>query len=126
MYYADRICTNCDATIPPSNHACTDKTGLFHFCDQCAGYIDALAIGDPATKDLFLYEFGNRAINWTGAILGTIERRTVPARPRGQATYAGVCQPIRYRVRMLDGSLWYGTGPLTNGNCLRLHRMKTL
>lgn len=108
-------CTNCGGGLPdghgtrgPANRA---------FCDKCAGIYEALCIG--ARAPVLLYDNGEaQASNWTGVILGTIVHHTVPRRVR-------TFQPERYRVRMLDGSLWYGTGPHVNGNYIRLRPMKS-
>lgn len=86
-----------------------------YFCGTCAGIAEALGIG--ARQPAFLYDGGDgRVTSWTGAVLGSIVRKTEPAR-RSLA-------PVRYRVRMLDDSLWWGTGPSANGTYIRLKPMK--
>lgn len=109
------ICTNCSGDLP-ENHGYTDRNGKHKFCDACAGLAEALNIG--ASKPTFLYDDGKGgAIAWTSGVppLGVIVHKTVP-----QARF----QPVRYRVRMLDGSMWHGTGPRSNGNYIRLRPMK--
>jgi len=105
-------CTNCDGPLP-EGHGVHDESGEHWFCDLCAAYIDALTIG--AREPVFLYDSNERIMSWTGGILGFVTKRTVL-----RASF----QPVRYRVRMLDGSHWYGTGPRENGTYVRLRPMK--
>lgn len=106
-------CANCGEPLP-LDHGCQGPTGL-KFCDQCGGISEALAIG--ARRPVFLYEGAlGRVSTWTGPVVGHVQRKTVPARHR--------FAPARFRVRMLDGSLWHGSGPTANGNYIRLRPMK--
>lgn len=108
-------CTNCDGPLP-TTHGCVDRSGKHKFCDACGGIAEALAIG--ARSPVFLYESADGAVTcWTGGIVGHVVRKTVPERWRRFA-------PVRFSVRMLDGSSWYGTGPTSNGNYIRLRPMK--
>lgn len=89
---------------------------LKRFCTDCGAYVDALAIGAGADA-LFLYEGSAGAVtNWGSVRLGTVVNKTMPPRRS--------FQPVRFKVRMLDGSMWYGTGPSSCGNYIRLRRMK--
>jgi hypothetical protein len=74
-----------------------------------------LAIG--ARSPVFLYESPVGVATTMGGIaLGVVVRKTMP---KGRSFSA-----VRFRVRMLDGSLWHGTGPTQNGNYIRLRPMK--
>lgn len=114
-------CTNCGGPLP-EGHGCRDKSRKHSFCDACAGLAAALAIG--AREPAFLYEStqdgpiaGLKAVTtWTGAVVGYCYSRTAPPRHR--------LAPVRFKVHMLDGSRWYGTGPSSNGTYMRLRPLK--
>jgi hypothetical protein len=124
-------CTNCGGPLP-EGHGVTSRDRKHYFCDACAGLLEALAIGNPKTQAAFLYDDGKgNAVAWTGGVLGQIVHKRLPIAthryldprdPRGPAIRRFA--PVRYRVRMLDGSLWHGSGPTANGNYIRLRRMK--
>lgn len=111
-------CTNCNGPLP-TTHGCHGPEG-HEFCDACADLGEALGIG--ARLPTMLYEAPSAdtgkhgwAKVWTGGILGTIVHKRHPARGRLGA--------VRFRVRMLDGSMWHGSGPSSNGNYIRLRPM---
>lgn len=130
---ADGLCTNCGDTLPTS-HGCEGPEG-HRFCDHCAGIAEALAIG--ARMPVVLYEsdkahsgaLGPAAKSWTGQTLGYVIRKTVPywtrnrLDPRDSSGRRMFC-PVRFRVRMLDGSMWHGSGPTSNGTYIKLRPMK--
>lgn len=113
-----RICTNCGEDVGDAAR-CFRRDGKqfdTYLCTKCGGYVDALAIGAGADA-LFLYEGSAGAVtSWGSAVLGTVVNKTMPPRRS--------FQPVRFKVRMLDGSMWYGTGPSSCGNYIRLRRMK--
>jgi hypothetical protein len=109
-------CSNCGGDLPEGHGAHSRTRPVQRFCDACAGIAEALGIG--ARKPAFLYDDNKgNATTWTGAVMGKIVHRNAPY-GRGAFT------PIRYRVRMLDGSMWYGFGPSANGTYIRLRPMK--
>lgn len=111
------VCANCGGPLP-ENHGTHDKKTGLRFCDYCAGIAEALSIGNPRTSAAFLYDDGRGcATSWTGGIMGQIVHKNPPDHRR----HLGA---VRYRVRMLDGSMWHGSGPTANGTYIRLHRMK--
>jgi hypothetical protein len=124
-------CINCGAW--PEGHCTTRTRPRHHLCDRCAGICEALAIGarqpvmlydtlDPAHGQDFaaIRPEGRRiATSWTGVELGTIVHKTAPRGRRHRVRGA-----TRYRVRMLDGSMWHGTGPTNNGTYIRLKPFK--
>lgn len=104
------VCLNCDQS---TGGYMTTKAGVF--CGDCSGIAEALGIG--SREPAFLYDGGEgTAITWGGCVMGTIVRHTKP----GRWTF----QPARYKVRMLDGSVWWGTGPASSGNYMRLRPMR--
>lgn len=106
-------CENCgDGFTDGASCVGYDPENVCHrFCTSCGAYADALAIG--MRLPVFLYEGGGGAVtNWGSTRLGTVIGKTMPA--------LRSFQPVRFRVRMLDGSIWYGTGPSSNGNYIRL------
>lgn len=107
-----QACLNCGKVI---------NTGVAHlkerpFCQECAAFAEALNIGNPSTLAVFLYESDNDCVTWAGARLGFIVHKSTPRR--------GSRGALRFRVRMLDGSMWHGSGPTSNGTYMRLRRMK--
>lgn len=126
-------CTNCSKEVRGATSCVTSKDGKHKFCDTCGGILDALYIGDPHTSSMFLYDDGKgHATSWTGAILGTITHKQAPGEYRqfghGRGPFLttrnGMRGAVRYRVRMLDDSMWWGHGPTDNGTYIRLRRMK--
>lgn len=125
------VCTNCGGPLPEGHGFHGRKTPHLRFCDACAGIAEALYIGNPHTRTALLYDGGKGcATTWTGLGAGQIvhkqgpisrSRYLDPRDPRGARRFA----PVRYRVRMLDGSLWHGSGPTANGNYIRLRRMRS-
>lgn len=126
-------CSNCGTPVRGQQHACLGpKKANTAFCDRCAAIGDALTVG--ARQPVVLYDTldpthgqdfaairseGRRiATSWTGVELGTIVHKTTP---RGRYGMRGA---TRYRVRMLDGSMWHGTGPTDNGTYIRLKPFK--
>jgi hypothetical protein len=109
-------CTNCGGPLP-TGHGCHSRSRPRRwFCDNCAGLGEALNVGNPKTRALFLYDDGKgNATAWTGPVVGKIVHKRKPDLFRLAA--------IRYRVRMLDGSMWHGYGPSANGTYMRLRRM---
>lgn len=109
------MCANCGGPLNIGSGYATSSDGELSFCPDCAGIAEALGIG--ARLPAFLYDDGRgNAISWTGTVLGAIIHMSTPQRRRLGAA--------RYRVRMLDKSLWWGTGPTANGNYIRLRPMK--
>lgn len=107
-------CINCGASC------LRDKVGYVlrkPFCYECCTILTALRIGDPATKRITLYTNLGKVTTWCSGELGYITRET---RSRSHRAL----QPIRFQVRMLDGSMWWGTGPSTSGDYVNLRRYK--
>lgn len=110
-------CTNCEE---PSNDPAVSMAGN-KFCYACSGYSDALAIGDPRVIRMMLYVNAQGVVvNWPNIALGHVTHKTLPVRHWNGRTL----QPVRYKVLMLDGSRWYGTGPTASGDYIRLTRYK--
>jgi hypothetical protein len=78
-----------------------------------------LAIG--ARQPVILYEAGALAVSFSGLPLGMIAHRREPQSANG---YKRAFSAVRFRVKMLDGSMWHGTGPTQNGTYIRLKPMK--
>jgi hypothetical protein len=114
-------CANCSRPLP-SGHGCHGPKG-HRFCDTCAGIAEAMRIG--ARLPAMLYEDAGalNAVSWTGVAMGTIVHKRAPDLIYGTRTMRRL-GAVRYRVRMLDGSTWHGTGPSSNGNYIRLRPMK--
>lgn len=127
-------CANCGGALP-ENFAVVSRTRPpRRFCGLCGGISQALDIGDPRTSEVMLYDDGKgNAVAWSGPTMGTIVHKQAPgAKTHFGRGYLAPNDPrvrrfgaVRYRVRMLDGSLWHGSGPTVNGNYIRLRRMKS-
>lgn len=126
-------CENCGKRCEGQNHCATGADGEreTRFCDGCAGISEALAIG--ARNPVMLYEGARDSgiigglpavVSWTGAVLGYAIGRTVPFHRRGANAQRQRFAPVRWRVKMLDGSRWYGWGPQENGTYIRLRPTK--
>lgn len=121
-------CANCNGPLPENHHCRSTVNPALHFCDECATIHEALRIG--ARLPVMLYERGADAVSWTGAKLGTVVHKTPDYIHHGSGrgpfltTRRRAFAPVYFRVRMLDGSMWKGTGPSANGNYIRLRPMK--
>ena len=118
-------CTNCNASPPPDPGSflpalpCYSLDHKRAFCRECAGIAEALGIG--ARLPAFLYESGNAATTGAGQVMGAIVHKRAPEWSPGRRR---AFSAVRFRVKMLDGSMWHGTGPTQNGNYIRLRPMK--
>lgn len=122
-------CANCAKLVTGATSCLQGTPESIRFCEDCAGIAEALAIG--ARQPVFLYESDkpgpipgcNAVTNWGSAVLGYVIGKTVPFWNRGPKARKRTFCPVRFRVKMLDGSLWYGFGPTSNGNYIRLRPM---
>jgi hypothetical protein len=126
------ICANCAAPLDiKRTGGCVSKDRKREFCQACSGISSALSIG--ARQPALLYDDGKgNATDWLGAIMGRIIHKHKPGEYSQHGTSpgpfltirGGMRGAVRYRVRMLDGSVWHGSGPTDNGNYIRLKPMK--
>ena len=109
-------CANCGVYLDPKrNGRCvSDGDDPHEMCVLCSGIAVALEIG-ARREPVILYEQRGDAVSWMGAVMGRVVYKTVPSRS---------FSPARFRVRMLDDSVWYGTGPRSNGNYMSLRPLK--
>lgn len=72
-------------------------------------------------SDVFAYLSSDRkrVTTWTGGTLGTVTRYTVSA---GRWSTFGIVHRCYVRVTDVHGQSWYGSGPVENGDYVRLHR----
>ena len=75
-------------------------------------------------RDFFAYisDDNKTVTTWTGAKLGNVTRRTVS---QGRWSSYGITHRHYVRVTDIHGGKWYGSGPVENGQYVRLHRARS-
>lgn len=79
------------------------------------------AIRTAAHWVAYLGRDGRTVTTWTGATLGTVTSLTTSG---ARWSRYGPVHRRYVRVTDIHGAHWYGSGPVENGDYLRLHRAK--
>jgi len=120
-----RVATGCGhrLPIPPmaGGAGYGTSSSSYTYCYPCLDGAERISMA--SANDAWAYVgSGEDVTTWPGAVLGrVVERRA----GRGRYTSSGFWRTVTYRVRDLDGGLWYGRNPDAGGTLIHLRRMRS-
>lgn len=119
--------TALDCGHEPTDHGRAFATGAARTADGrriCYACADDEQRADMLTEPRFVAYLSSdqrRVTTWTGGTLGAVTRYTTDA---GRWSTFGIVHRCYVRVTDVHGNHWTGTGPVENGDYVRLRRIK--